>query len=101
MSAFKSVNRVSVYAAATLEHEIIDFAMKAGASVYTVMDARGQGKHGTVDVPFSGFSHVKIEFLVKPEVAEKLVLHLAGSPYDRQAVSACMETVLVAAGETF
>ena len=101
MSAFKSINRVSVYAAAKLEQEIIAYAVQLGATGYTATDARGQGKHGAVEQPASGVSHVKIEFLVKSDVAEKLVLHLASGPYEDQAVSACMETVLVAAGETF
>ncbi len=101
MSAFKTISRVTVYSDATLEHHLIEQFLKLGVTGYTVLECRGKGKHELMHDPFQGVARVRIEMLVLPPVAEKLIHYLNADGFKGRAVLACMETVQVGAEEVF
>ena len=101
MIELKTISRVTVYADGALEATLLRQFLKMGATGYTVSDCRGKGEHDTVDDPFANVTRVRIELLVQPEVAEKM-LKLVDSPqYKSHPLAACMETVQVVAGERY
>ena len=102
MVVLKTIRRVTVYADASLEALLVNRLMALGSTGYTVTDCRGRGEHETVENPFSStYNRVRIELLVQPEVAEKILTFLQAAHFKKQAVAACVETVQVAAAERF
>jgi hypothetical protein len=101
MSELKTIRRVTVYADASLESILLKQFLAMGSTGYTVSDCRGKGEHDTVDDPFAKVSRVRIELLVEPEVAEK-VLEFVDSPgLKSHPVAACLETVQVVKTEHY
>jgi hypothetical protein len=101
MIELKTISRVTVYADGALEGTLLKQFLKMGATGYTVTVCRGKGEHDTVDDPFTSVARVRIELLVQPELAEKM-LKLVDSPqYKSHPLAACMETVQVAASERY
>jgi Nitrogen regulatory protein P-II len=101
MIELKTICRVTVYADGALERTLLQQFLKLGSTGYTVTVCRGKGEHDTVDDPFATVTRVRIELLVQPEVAEK-ILKLVDSPqYKSHPLAACMETVQVAASERY
>jgi hypothetical protein len=101
MSELQTIRRVTVYADSALEPLVIAQAMKLGSRGYSAMTCRGKGKHEILEEPLTGVSIVRIEFLVKPEVGEKIMEYFSLPQFRRRAVAACMETVQVPPGEDF
>jgi hypothetical protein len=101
MIELKTIRRVTVYADGSLEATLLKQFLKMGTTGYTVSVCRGKGEHDTVDDPFASVTRVRIELLVQPEVAEK-ILKLVDSPqYKNHPLAACMETVQVPASERY
>ncbi len=68
---------VTIIAEPALEHRLTSEIKELGASGFSVTEGRGEGSRGGsrgVDVPGS---HVRLEALVPPEVAERIVEHVA------------------------
>jgi hypothetical protein len=99
--AMQTIRRVTVYADSTLQGRLIETFMGLGSTGYTVLDCRGKGEHEIVEDPFGGFSRVRIELLVQPAVAERIIEHVTSKTYQGHALAACVETVEVAATEHF
>lgn len=97
----QTIRRVTVYADAALERELIDAFMQLGSNGYSITECRGKGEHELVEDPFLGLSRIRIELIVQPAVAEKIIQHLSIDAYRSYALAACMETVQVAANERF
>jgi hypothetical protein len=101
MAGLKTIRRVTVYADGGLEATLLRHFLQMGSTGYTVSVCRGKGEHDTVDDPFANVTRVRIELLVQPEVAEK-ILELVDSPqFKKHPLAACMETVQVAASERY
>ncbi len=75
--------------------------MKLGSNGYSISQCRGKGKHEVMEDPRTGVSLVRIEFLMKPEVWDKIMEHLSDPDFRRRTVAACMETVQVPASDPF
>jgi hypothetical protein len=101
MSQLQTIRRVTVYADAALEETLLAKFTELGSNGYTVVDCRGKGEHSVVTTPFDEATQVRIELLVQPVVAERIIDHLASGQYQSRAIAACMETVQVAANERF
>ncbi len=67
----------------------------------SISQCRGKGKHEVMEDPRTGVSLVRIEFLVKPEVGDKIMEYHSDPGFRRRAVAACMETVQVPASDPF
>ena len=69
-----SLRLVTIIIEAVLEDRLVRDLKQLGASGYTRSDVRGEGRRQVRD-PWEG-NNVKIEALVSPEVAERIVAHL-------------------------
>ena len=66
------------------------------------MDCHGKGRHNVVEGvdPFTA-ALVRIELLVQPAVADKIIDYLHREVFANYACTACVETVEVASSHTF
>jgi hypothetical protein len=101
MAALKTICRVTVYADGALEAVLLKQFLAMGSTGYTVMPCRGKGEHDTVDDPFATVTRVRIELLVQPEVAHKILTYVDSPALKSHPVAACMETVQVVASERY
>ncbi len=95
-----TVKLVTIIAEAFLEERIIHDLQRLGARGYTVGAVRGEGTRGIHASDWEGAS-LRIETLVSPEVAERILLHLAASYFPHFAVIAYMTDAQVVRGEKF
>jgi hypothetical protein len=100
-----TIRRVTVYADYGLEANLIPHFLSLGANGYTITPCRGKGEHGEHSAPIaplsSTTSHVRIELIVQPDVALKIMMFLQANYLKSRSVAACIEEVQVAKGERF
>ena len=101
MSELKTISRVTVYADGGLEAILLKQFLAMGSTGYTVMPCHGKGEHDTVDDPFAKVTRIRIELLVQPEVARKILTYVDSPALKSHPVAACMETVQVEASERY
>jgi hypothetical protein len=101
MSELKTICRVTVYADASLEAVLLKQFLAMGSTGYTVMACRGKGEHDTVADPFANVTRLRIELLVQPEVAHKILAYVDSPALKSHPVAACMETVQVVESERY
>ncbi|ACL24311.1 P-II family nitrogen regulator [Chloroflexus aggregans] len=95
-----TVKLVTIISEAILEERILHDLRKLGARGYTVGEVRGEGTRGVHASEWEGKS-LRIETLVKPEVAEQILQHLAHTYFPHFAVIAYMTDVQVVRGDKF
>lgn len=100
MTDLVAIRRVTVVADEVLEHSLLDQFTKLGAKGYTCMDCRGKGRHVVVDSVFT-VALVRIELLVQPDVADKIIDYLHREVFQKYACTVCSETVDVVRGDIF
>jgi hypothetical protein len=93
MSELQTIRRVTVYADSTLEEKLVEHFLKLGSTGYTIVDCRGKGEHDSAVDPFTTTSHVRIELLVQPAVADKVMAFVQSNPFRGHALTSCVETV--------
>jgi nitrogen regulatory protein P-II 2 len=91
---------VTVVAEAVLEDELIQEVYAAGAKGYTLDRVLGEGSRGVRASDWAG-KNVKIETLVAPEVADKLLTVLAEKYFPHYAVVAYVKSVEVVRGDKY
>jgi hypothetical protein len=101
VSELNTIRRVTVYADGSLEAVLLKKFLAFGANGYTVTACRGKGEHDTVDDPFATVTRVRIELLVQPEVALKILAYVDSPSLKNHPVAACMETVQVVPSERY
>ena len=101
MAELRTISRVTVYASGSLEAVLLKQFLAMGSTGYTVSACRGKGEHDTVDDPFANVSRVRIELLVQPEVAEKILTYVDSPALKSHPGAACMEMVQVVASERY
>jgi len=100
MSQLVSIRRVTVVADVLLESTLLENFEKLGAKGYTCTDCRGKGRHATADQGFTA-AFVRIEMLVQPDAADKIVEYLHREIFKKYACTVCSETVDVASTDKF
>ena len=102
MNKLVEIRRVTVVADVVLERMLLEEFTKLGAKGYTCMDCHGKGRHGVVEGvdPFTA-ALVRIELLVQPDAAQKIIDYLRREVFANYACTACVETVEVASSHTF
>ena len=102
MIEYTTIRRVTVYAAARMEQELVAQFLKMGSTGYTVTECRGKGEHPVVDDPLGpSTSHVRIELLVTPEVANKVMAYFVSYHHRNPSIAACVESVDVPKSERY
>ena len=94
MNKLTDIHRVTIYAESLVEKKLLDACIAAGATGYTVIDCRGAGKTQVVD-NLGGEGRVRIELLVRPETAQKILTYLRKSVLKKYAVTIAVESVQV------
>ena len=73
MAEWAQVRRVVIIVDTAIEAPILEYVMKAGARGYNCIYCFGKGRHEVLEAPFTGSSRVRIEVLVREEVAESIM----------------------------
>ena len=95
-----TVKLVTIIAEAVLEDRILHDLRQLGARGYTIGTVQGEGTRGVHASEWEGKS-LRIETLVSPEPAEKILQHLAAVYFPHFAVVAYVMDVQVVRGAKF
>ncbi|MDT7920464.1 MAG: transcriptional regulator [Meiothermus sp.] len=98
--ALVSLKLVTIIAEGFLEEKLIRDIKKLGAKGYTITSARGEGSRGVRASEWEG-SNIRLETIVSPTVAEKILSHLAEVYFANYAVIAFVENVEVVRGDKY
>ncbi len=91
---------VTVVAEALLEDRLVQDLRRCGARGYTVTGAHGEGSRGVRASDWEG-GNVRVEVLVGPEVADRILELLAEAYFPRFAVVAFLQDVQVVRGDKY
>ncbi len=91
---------LTIVAEAVLERRLLDELAAAGASGYTLGEVTGAGSRGVRATEFEG-KNVRIETLVGPAVADRLLADLAERYFDHYALVVWVTDVDVVRGEKY
>lgn len=86
---------VTIIAEAVLKKRLIDDIRRLGATGYSIGSVEGSGTGGRHTGDWEG-PHVRIETIVRDEVAERILEHLVEHYFTNYAVVAFASTVRVA-----
>lgn len=95
MSESLTVRRITVVTHNRLEETLVNQFAQLGAKGYTAMDCRGRGEHELLQDVFAGATRVRIEVVVQPDVAEKILDYLAEPQFAHQPIMVTVETLQV------
>jgi len=91
---------VTVVVEAVLEQRLLRDVQAAGARGWTITDARGQGTRSVRASEWEG-ANVRLETLVRPEVADRLLEMLTRDYFPHFAVVAWTSAAQVVRGEKY
>lgn len=94
------MKRVTIVAEAIIEERILNDLLALGSSGYTITKAEGRGSRGVRASEWEG-RNVKIETVVKPEVAEKIMTKLSKDYFPYFAVIMYAHEVEVVRGDKY
>ncbi|PYE54842.1 P-II family nitrogen regulator [Deinococcus yavapaiensis] len=94
------LKRVTIIAEALLEERLVRDVKRLGARGHTVTEVRGEGSRGVRASEWEGHN-VKLESIVSPDVADRVLEHLAATYFPHFAVIAYVEDVSVVRGEKY
>jgi hypothetical protein len=95
-----TLRRVTIIAEALLEDRLLRDVRRLGSRGYTITDARGEGSRGVRASEWEG-RNIKLETIVSPEVADRVLELLATNYFEHYAVIAYVEAVEVVRGEKY
>ncbi len=98
--ALVSLKLVTIIAEAYLEERLIREIKQLGAKGYTITSARGEGSRGVRASEWEG-NNIRLETIVSPAVAEKILQRLAEAYFANYAVIAYVENVEVMRGDKY
>jgi nitrogen regulatory protein P-II 2 len=91
---------VTIIAEALLEDRLVRTIQELGATGYSIGTVRGEGSRGVHASEWEG-SNIKIEVIVNPELADRILQHVAESYFDHWAVIAYVQPVDVLRSNKF
>lgn len=95
-----ALKMVTIIAEAVLEPRIVHELRRLGATGYTVSDARGEGSRGVRASEWEG-ENVRVETLVGPAAADRILEHVAAAYFEHYAVIAWVTDVQVVRGDKY
>ncbi|MCD8483620.1 MAG: transcriptional regulator [Verrucomicrobia bacterium] len=95
-----TMKRVTIVAEALLADRLQEDVVRLGASGYTCTDADGKGSRGVRASEWEG-KNIKIECVVQPDVAQRILKKLADVYFEHFAVIAYCHDVEVVRGEKY
>jgi nitrogen regulatory protein PII len=94
------LRKVTIVAEALLESRLLGDVRDCGARGFTLTEVRGEGSRGVRASEWEG-RNVRIETLVAPDVADRILAHVAEVYFPRFAVVAWVEVVEVVRGDKY
>jgi nitrogen regulatory protein PII len=94
------LKRVTLVAEHVLEERLVRELRELGARGHTIAEVRGCGSRGVRASEWEG-KNVRIETLVGPEVADRILERLAERYFPHYAVVAYVDTVEVVRGDKY
>jgi len=94
------MKRIVIIGDNDVEYRLAKEVQVLGATGYTCCDARGEGERG-IRPRHAESGNTKIEIIATPEVAHKILEHVATHYFDKYAMIAYLEDVEVLKGEKF
>ena len=91
---------LTVIAESVLKKRLIHDVREAGAHGYTIINVEGEGTRQRRVGEILG-DNIRLETIVSPEVAERLLNVISTEYFDRYAVIAYLSTVSVIRGEKY
>jgi nitrogen regulatory protein PII len=91
---------VTIVAERLFREQVQEELRKIGAKGFTVTDAVGQGSRGVHASEWEG-RNVRIETVVSPEVADRIVEHVAERYFEHYAVIVWVQSVDVVRGDKY
>jgi nitrogen regulatory protein P-II 2 len=95
-----AMKRIVIIGDNDVEYRLVKEVQVLGASGYTSCDARGQGERG-IRPRHAESGNTKIEIIATPEVAHKILDHVATHYFEKYAMIAYLDDVQVLQGEKF
>jgi nitrogen regulatory protein PII len=94
------LRKVTIVAEAFLEERLLSGIRDCGARGFTLAEVRGEGSRGVRASDWEG-RNVRIETLVAPGVADRILAHVAETYFAHFAVVAWVEEVSVVRGDKY
>ena len=94
------LKRVTIVSENSLEERIVKEIHDLGATGYTYTVVHGEGARGIRPSTWNG-PNAKIEVIAPPEVAERILEHVARNYFESYAVIAYLDEVTVVRAEKF
>lgn len=91
---------LTIIAESVLKERLVHDLRSVGARGYTLTDAEGEGSRQRRVGEIFG-ANIRIESIVSPEVADRLLQLISNEYFDRFAVIAYLSTVSVIRGEKY
>jgi len=94
------LRKVTIVAEALLEDRLLRELRALGARGFTIGEVRGEGSRGIRAVDWEG-RNVRIETIVGPGVADRILEHVAANYFEDYAVIAWVDDVGVVRGDKY
>jgi nitrogen regulatory protein P-II 2 len=94
------LKKVTIIAEALLEPRLLHELRELGVTGYTITDVRGEGSRGVRASDWEG-DNVKVETLVGPGTADRILAHVAAAYFEHYAVIAWVTDVQVVRGDKY
>ena len=91
---------ITIVAEAVLEAKLIQEIHELGATGHSISEVRGEGSRGVRASDWEG-KNLKIEVICSPEVADRILNHVAATYFQYYAVIAYVKDVSVVRGEKY
>lgn len=91
---------VTIISDRLLATDVVSEICELGARGYTITEAQGQGERGIKPLDWEG-ANSRIEAVVSPEVADKIIEHLAEKYFKHHGLIAFVQDVEVVRGERY
>jgi nitrogen regulatory protein P-II 2 len=100
MSELLSLRLVTIVAERILRTRLVDEVRSLGARGFTITEVTGEGSRGVRASEWEG-SNIKLEVVVAPEVADRIVDHVATTYFAWHAVIVYVQDVDVVRGNKY
>jgi len=94
------LRKVTIVAEALLEDRLLRELRALGARGFTIGEVRGEGSRGIRAVDWEG-RNVRIETIVGPAVADRILEHVSANYFEDYAVIAWVDDVGVVRGDKY
>jgi nitrogen regulatory protein P-II 2 len=100
MTELRRLRLVTVIAERVLRNRLIEEIRALGARGFTMTEAMGEGSRGVRASEWEG-ANIRLEIIVAPEVAERIVDHISATYFEWHAVIVYVQDVDVVRGDKY